>query len=343
MATSDVTSLSISLSDFPVYDGKESPEEFLKQCRRISQLGNFSEDKLSSIIAARCRGLALQLVQSNDAGVDVAELLTSSFSSQRRPETAAAQLSVLKRGSLSVVEYALQVRSLVRQACPEFFDGSGSIKKICVPSHEAALYRHFLIGLDPEERRLLSRQRAGTFEEAVAELSREEAFTRLDQADSVMEKSCMEVHWADLTQDTSTPPREKSREEWPSRGRDSSRSRQEGRRGQSQSRSPYRSWRSRHNSSSSDRSEDGGTAEPRRMGPGWTHRRDSRRPASPRPPRRSSEWRQSSRREYSSSPRHTRVQPESSQGRRQVQCWSCRGFGHLKRQCPNGSADRYTR
>lgn len=342
MATSDMSSISISLSDFPVYDGKECPEEFLKQCRRISKLGNISDEKLSSIIAARCRGMALQLVQSSEDGVDVAELLTSTFSSQRRPETAAAQLSALKRGSLSVVEYALLVRSLVRQACPEFFDESGCLKKICVPSHEAALYRHLLIGLDSEERRLLSRQHAGTFEEAVAELSREEAFTRLSEADSVVGKSRVEVHWADSTPATSESLRVRQGEEWPTRGQDSPRSRQEGRRSRPPSRSPYRSWRSRR-SSSSDRSEDGSTGRPRRAGPGRARWHDSRRPASPRPPRRSSGQRQSSRWDRSGSPRHSEDQPESSQGRRQVQCWSCRGFGHLKRQCPNGAADRYTR
>ena len=48
------------------------------------------------------------------------------------------------------------------------------MKKICSPSYDAALYRHFLLGLSVEERVLLSRQGVKSFSAAVDELKREE-------------------------------------------------------------------------------------------------------------------------------------------------------------------------
>ena len=41
------------------------------------------------------------------------------------------------------MDYSLTIRKLVTEACPEFFDATGGVKKTCVPAHQAALYRHF--------------------------------------------------------------------------------------------------------------------------------------------------------------------------------------------------------
>ena len=102
-------------------------------------------------------------------------MLKSTFGVKQRPENAAAKLSTFKKLGMSVSEYAVKIKTLVTDACPEMFDQAGSVKEICVPAYEAALYRHFLIGLSETERLLLSRQGAVTFEKAVGELSREEA------------------------------------------------------------------------------------------------------------------------------------------------------------------------
>ena len=52
--------VSVTLADFPVYDGSVSPEPFIRQCRRLAELGGIPEEKLGGILAARCRGLLLR-------------------------------------------------------------------------------------------------------------------------------------------------------------------------------------------------------------------------------------------------------------------------------------------
>ena len=161
--------IGVSLNDFPVFDGVGCPESFIRQCGRVAALGGIKDDQLSAIMAARCRGLALQVIESSTESANVADLLKSAFAAQQQsPEAAAMQLSAIKKHSLSVAEYALQVKTLVKRACPELFDQTGSVKKICAPAYQAALYRHFLTGLTSEERLLLSRQGASSFDAAVS-------------------------------------------------------------------------------------------------------------------------------------------------------------------------------
>ena len=83
--------IGVSLSDFPVFDGNGCPDTFIRQCRRVAALGGIDEAQLSAIMAARCRGLALQAVENGGNAADVAALLTSAFGPHQRPETAAAQ------------------------------------------------------------------------------------------------------------------------------------------------------------------------------------------------------------------------------------------------------------
>ena len=135
--------VTVTLTDFPIYDDSVSPASFIKQCRRLAELGGISADKIPGIMAARCRGLTLQLVESAGASGDVAALLTEAFG-PGQPEAAAAQLSAVKRCSMSVLDYSLHIKRLVIEACPEFFDPAGGVKKICAPAYQAALYRHVL-------------------------------------------------------------------------------------------------------------------------------------------------------------------------------------------------------
>ncbi|KAF0290326.1 hypothetical protein FJT64_011444 [Amphibalanus amphitrite] len=118
----------VTLADFPVYDGSVPPNSFIRQCRRLAELGGIPADRLGSVMAARCRGLALQLVESAGEHGDLASLLTEAFGSGQ-PEAAATQLSAIEKGSMSALDYSLTVKRLVTEACPEFFDSNGGVKK----------------------------------------------------------------------------------------------------------------------------------------------------------------------------------------------------------------------
>ena len=96
--------IKVALSDFLLFDGTTSLDSFLSQCKRLSRLGNIKDDHLPSIISARCRGLAQQLVEGAAAGSDVTAVLRRAFSATSA--TAAAQLSSLKKDNMSVIEYS---------------------------------------------------------------------------------------------------------------------------------------------------------------------------------------------------------------------------------------------
>ena len=136
------------MSDFPDYDGSSPPDQFIRQCSRLATLGNISDDQLCVILAAKCRGQALAVINGiEDCGDKLSlsaikEQLRAHFDSNRSVEQAAQNLSSLARGSLTAQDYGLRVKQLVRQACPEFFSEDGQVKKTCVPSYSAALYRH---------------------------------------------------------------------------------------------------------------------------------------------------------------------------------------------------------
>ena len=126
--------LNIAVSDFPSYDGSTSPEDFLVQCHRLAGLGGIADESLASIIAARCIGRALAVVnelEDRQGGASVAEItetLLSHFSSRPTPEQAAVQLARLVKGGQTAQEYGQKVGLLVKQACPEFFTGDGHVK-----------------------------------------------------------------------------------------------------------------------------------------------------------------------------------------------------------------------
>ena len=167
----------VTMADFPVCDGSVPPDSFLRRCRRLAELGGIPDDKLGAVLAARCRGLALQLVESAGSRGEVETLLKETFG-PKQPEAAAAQLSAVVKGSMSVLDYSLHIQKLVVEACPEFFDATGVFKKRCAPSHQAALCRHFLVGLSPTDKCFLSRQGVTSFDAAVRELTREERLAR---------------------------------------------------------------------------------------------------------------------------------------------------------------------
>ena len=333
--------VAVSLNDFPVFDGASSPESFIRQCRRVAALGGIDDAQLSAIMAARCRGLALQVIESSGEQTDVAGLLMSSFAPQQRQETAAMQLSAIKKGALPIMEYALQVRALVRDACPELFDQAGSVKKVCAPAHQAALYRHFLTGLTPDERVLLSRQGAATFDAAVRELTREEAVVQQSIPHSDQTRRSLEVRWADSAPADARGARSPSREPagTPPGGRRTT-SGEWRRRSRPRSVSPERGdWR--------DRQRSGGAGGPRARAEGGSRRQSDPPRTGGRGRRRSgSPHRWSSDSEDSEMPRASpgpgtgRGPGSPDGGRPQVRCWSCRGYGHLKRQCPNGQPGR---
>ncbi|KAF0314433.1 hypothetical protein FJT64_015107 [Amphibalanus amphitrite] len=171
--------LRVGVSDFPVYDGSVPPDDFIAQCRRLMTLGGIPADQLPAIMTVRCRGMALQVLEGDGGQTDVTTLLQKAFG-DKPPEAAAAQLSTAQKGTMPVLEYSVLIRRLVRGACPEFFGDDGAVKKICVPAHQAALYRHFLVGLSTEEKILLSRQGVKSFDAAIEELRREELIGGLD-------------------------------------------------------------------------------------------------------------------------------------------------------------------
>ena len=163
----------VSLSDFPVFDGSSSPEPFIQQCERLASLGDIASEQLQTIIAARCRGLALNVIEADGEQVDVTSRLRAAFGA-KSSDLALSRLSTAVKGDTPVLEYATLIKELVRDACSEFFDKTGKVKSICAPAHKAALYRHFLIGLSSHEKILLSRQSVSTFDAAVDALRREE-------------------------------------------------------------------------------------------------------------------------------------------------------------------------
>ena len=147
-----MAAIGVSVSDFPGYDGSSSPEEFLRQCSRLAALGKITDDQLPVIVAARCRGRALAVVNGiEDCGEKLtldtikAQLCAHFGDADRSVEQATQDLSSLVKGALSAQDYGLKVKQLVRRACPEFFNEEGQVKKTCVPAYSAALYRHFLI------------------------------------------------------------------------------------------------------------------------------------------------------------------------------------------------------
>ncbi|KAF0305795.1 CUGBP Elav-like family member 3-A [Amphibalanus amphitrite] len=87
--------------------------------------------------------------------VDNAELKGQFGGGRDSVEQAAQALATLVKGTLSAQEYGLKIKRLVRLACPDFLGEDGRVKKISVPAYNAALYRHFLVGLSPAEKRLL--------------------------------------------------------------------------------------------------------------------------------------------------------------------------------------------
>ena len=190
------------MSDFPGYDGSSSPDDFFRQCSRLAKLGQIDDDRLCVIVAAKCRGRALAVVNGiEDCGdkltlSTIKEQLCAHFGdAERSVEQAAQNLSSLVKGSLSAQDYGLKVKQLVRRACPEFFSEEGQVKKTCVPSYSAALYRHFLIGLTIDEKRLLSRLKATTFDECLTELTREEG---LQSAEVSSAATVRRVRWSSL-------------------------------------------------------------------------------------------------------------------------------------------------
>ena len=66
--TSEMSDLKVSVSDFPVFDGSSRPVDFLRQCRRLAKLGEIPDEKLCAIIAARCKGVALELINAVEDG-----------------------------------------------------------------------------------------------------------------------------------------------------------------------------------------------------------------------------------------------------------------------------------
>ena len=203
---------------------------------------------------------------------------------------------------------------LVRQACPEFFTGDGHVKKTSTSAYNAALFRHFLVGLEAAETKLLSRLKVKTFEEAITELKREESLENSDAERSLDEPSGRGggVHWASPVLQDAALPGQLFEEDGGDRGR---------RRGQS---SPFRS----------------GRRSPQRR---WSPQRSlARHVASPARGRLRSPGRPPQPPAGASGDARP---PDSAGGRgggeRVPRCWGCRGWGHLKRECPNAwLADR---
>ena len=351
--------LRVAVSDFPVYDGSVPPDEFITRCRRLAALGGIPAEQLSAIITVQCRGLAFKALEGDHGQTDVPILLQKTFG-DKQPGTAAVQLSTARKGSMSVLDYSVLIQQLVRDACPEFFDESGMVKKICVPSHQATLYRHFLVGLSSEERVLLSRQGAKSFEAAVDELKREEAVSSLNDDECRRSRG---VRWAEnlavrgacgggLTSSRrdlspAAPPawgEPRGSASCLPRG-DRSLSPRGPEWGQDETAAAWR----RRGESPSARSPDRGD-----IGAGLPpHRRRSRdcalddwgrRPPSPAGGR--GAGRSDGQRRGAGGPRdrpsarERRSAELAGERRREVQCWSCRGFGHLKRHCPNGQLGR---
>lgn len=350
--------LHVALADFPLFDGITPLEPFIHQCERLMVLGGITSSNLSSILAARCRGLAQQVVEGATPDADIAALLRSSFLSSTTA-TAAAQLSTAEKGTQSALEYSLQIKRLVHEACPEFFDAGGQVKKICAPSYQAALYRHFLVGLSQEDKTLLSRQGVQTFDAAVSELIREESLPcPTEGRHSVRWADCATVSAADHSHSSAGPEFDATwRRRSVSPGRHSRDRRQQyrepsprwspGNTDRWQHQRGSRGFSPRMGRRSSLRGAGGGSSSDREFSPPrpssgdrW-QRRSEWRDFSPRTGRGSSPG--AGRESASAGPDRDQEAPWDSPGdgrrqqrRRPPQCYGCRGFGHLKRECPNG-------
>ena len=95
----------VSLSDFPIYDGNSAPERFIQQCKRLAALGGILDDQLQTIIAARCRGPTLEVIEADGAAADVADRLRTAFG-VKSSELALSRLSAAVKGNTLVLEYA---------------------------------------------------------------------------------------------------------------------------------------------------------------------------------------------------------------------------------------------
>ena len=400
------TDFRVSVSDFPFYDGSTRPSDFMRQCRRLAKLGRVLDDKLCEIVAARCKGLALAVVNAIEdfnaplSLEKIQEALTARFESgATTAQQAAEALSSLVKGSDTAADYSLKVQQLVRKACPEFFNDDGQVKKICAPAHGAALYRHFLIGISDEEKRLLSRLKASTFEACVSELTREEALPA-DRATETVTFSARQVRWSSQEREPAgdrsgggcCPHVRYEDDEWGRRhprgdeastfrsssfGEDGRPSSARGTRPSSLERDGSASPRSRYRysshparRSSSPRfsraaSPSSTAARPGRRGPPssggagrsyWrgggrsTDRSAAAGPGGGRPGSRERRLADSAERRPSGADRRaedgttdrldgTTSAAETRRGN--VRCWSCSGFGHIKRECPNEWRDRY--
>ena len=381
--------LKVAVSDFPYFNGLTSADDFLAQCKRLGDLGSLSPNSLGKVTAARCTGEALKFVNELEcSGVEitfasVSEALQKQFSTKPTADQAAVLLSRLKKGSLSAQEYGRKVKTLVRNACAEFFASDGQLKKICVPAYEAALYRHFLVGLSPDETALLSRMKVTTFENAITELVREETLADLvDEGSrhssfanaSVSREDRPAVRWASpLRQDRPGAPNRAWRERGHSPRERSSDDHASGRRSMDDGRDPG-GWTtdvgrdaSPHCCSGRPELERRGRGRspagrsPRRRyqrGPGGASGGRSPSPGAPRGgdfgggrpgSRRAGSGRGSVNAEdrhgdgVDPDPEGEPYRPGPPAGRAGVpRCWSCRGWGHLKRHCPNGEvADRW--
>ena len=381
-----MAALSVSVSDFPTYDGAGSPEDFVRQCSRLATLGNLPDSQLGAIVAARCQGRALSVVNGiEEAGT---ELSLTTVTTQLRAhfggatgsvEQATQSLATLSKGHLSAQSYGLKVKQLVRRACPEFFGEDGQVKKVCVPSYNAALYRHFLAGLSSEDRCLLSRQKATTFEQCLSEFTREEG---LETAEVTSAVSSRRVRWDGVD----GPGHDQAAHQWrpavDSRGRSGSPG--AGQRdsptreqrwcdepeeygGYPERRSGFRERRSRWGSPGTDSTQPGPrrwTGNPSGGSPGrrhstspwggtgrtWTRSSGGGAPTDGTGSGRGEAHRARAR-GRAPSPRAAggraarTPSPEADygvEGRRSgiVRCWSCGGVGHMKRQCPNEFAGR---
>ena len=320
--------MKVGIADFPAYDGSASPDDFLAQCSRLAGLGGISDASLASIVAGRCTGRALSVINEVEhrlghlSFTQLSTELKSHFSEQPTAAQAAMQLSRLVKGEKKARDYGQQIRILVRRARPEFFSKEGTVKTICVPAYNAALFRHFLVGLSSEEAALISRLKVTTFDAAVEELVREESLGA-DTAGAA-------------TEDPWSPAPTAGRVRWASPVRlDEDRQRSSGGFGARDSGPQYR-----RRSSPLRRS----TVSPDRRGGASPSARRSTPPSSRRSP-------SPGRSEPAGGGRRVRAPhggfrqgttaaaPPGTgggeDGRDPPACWSCGGRGHFKRHCPN--------
>ena len=379
-----MSDLKVTVSDFPFYDGSSRPGDFLRQCRRLAALGGIPDEKLCDIVAARCKGVALEVINATEdfkgpLSLDkIRDALIARFDgAAANAQQAAEALSTLVKGSDTAAEYGHKVQRLVRKACPEFFTEEGQVKKICVPAHSATLYRHFLIGLSDHEKRLLSRLKATTFDACISELTREEALPGADRDADAVTLSARHVRWSSLERlprprhsgtrrncgcchhtDCDDDEEASSDDEGATRRRAGScpprpyppsrpwrptpsppAATGQDRRGRPPGGAGRNYWRD-------GRAEDRATAAGRRRSParGRSGSREPR-PGAGSPRRRGDSGERCSSRsaDWQSDQPAGGTPPATGIGRRgNIRCWSCSGFGHLKRDCPNEWRDRYT-